>query len=334
MLFFLLAGLTKTSSLLPYFGLAGVAMVESLNRKQEGESGSLFHLSALTIISYLAVLLLITGWYFYAKIYSDLHGGSVSMVQIRPIWNLDRETIRLTLESMKMWFGMNHYHARWFLYLSGLVFLFNLFFPGKANRFLYRLSILVFLGALGFTLLFFLDMRNHDYYQANNLFIFIPVYLTFFSILEKGCPLLLKAVWTKVVLLVLVLFLIANCNKVMTFSYSERDYNYVGSSRALEMFDIEEYLDELGVDRSRLVHCTPDPSINVSLYLCNRKGLTDYGPLGHLSLEERLPLMKEIGIEYLILGSRETFKDEEIESFMGDKIGQIGNTEIFKIVYE
>ncbi|MFO7670646.1 MAG: glycosyltransferase family 39 protein [Bacteroidales bacterium] len=331
MFFFLLAGLTKTSSLLPFFGLAGVALLECLNRKREGESGSFIHLSTLTIISYLGVLLLISGWYFYAKIYSDLHGGSVSKVQIRPIWDLNLETIRLTLEGMKMWFGMSHYHARWFLYLSGLVFLFNLFFPGKANKFLYRLSILIFLGAVGFTLLFFLDMRNHDYYQANNFFIFVPVYLTFFSILEKLYPRLHHSVWTKFTLLFLVLFLIANCNKVMKFSYSERDYNFVGSSRALEMYDMEEYLDELGIDRSRKVHCTPDPSINISLYLCNRKGLTDYGPLDHLSMEERIPLMKETGIEYLILGSREAFRDENIDALLGEKIGQTGNTEIFRI---
>ena len=331
MFFFLLAGLTKTSSLLPFFGLAGVALLELFNRKREDESGSFIHFSALTIVSYLGVLLFIVGWYFYAKIYSDLHGGSVSKVQIRPIWDLDRETIQLTLESMKMWFRMSHYHAKWFLYLSGLVFLFNLFFPGKANKFLYRLSILIFLGALGFTLLFFLDMRNHDYYQANNSFIFIPVYLTFFSILEKLYPRMHRSVWTKSALLLLVLFLIANCSKVMSFSYSERDYNYIGSSKALDMFDIEAYLDELGVDRSKLVHCTPDPSINISLYLCNRKGLTDYGPLDNLSMEERIPLMKEIGIEYLILGSREAFKNENIESVLGDRIGQIGNTEIFRI---
>jgi hypothetical protein len=180
-------------------------------------------------------------------------------------------------------------------------------------------------------LLFFLDMRNHDYYQANNFFIFIPVYLTFFSILEKLYPRLLGSVWSKVVLLVLVLFLIANCNKVMSFRYSDRDYNFVGSSRALAMYDIEEYLDDLGVDRSKRVHCTPDPSINISLYLCNRKGLTDYGPLDHLSMEERIPLMKETGIEYVILGSREAFKNENIESVLGEKIGQIGNTEIFRI---
>ncbi len=202
--------------------------------------------------------------------------------------------------------------------------MFNLFFPGKANKDLYRLSILTFLGALGFTLLFFLDMRNHDYYQANNFFIFIPVYLTFFSILEKLYPRLLRAVWTKVALLIMVLFLIANCNKVMTFRYSERDYNFVGSSKSLVMFDIEDYLDEVGVDRSKRVHCTPDPSINISLYLCNRKGLTDYGPLHHLSMEERIPLMKEIGIEYVIMGSREAFKNENIESVLGKKSGRLG----------
>ncbi len=70
MSFFLLAGLTKTSSLLPYFGLAGVALMELINRKREDGPESLFDLNRATISSYLGVLILIAGWYFYAWIYS------------------------------------------------------------------------------------------------------------------------------------------------------------------------------------------------------------------------------------------------------------------------
>ncbi len=232
---------------------------------------------------------------------------------------------------MGYWFRKGHYHATWFLFLTAFVFLFTLFFPRKANSFLYRFSILTFLGALAFTVLFFKSMRNHDYYQINNYFILIPIYLTFFSILGKQFPRLYASLFTKFALLIIVVLLAMNCNKVLKFRYSEQDLNYIGSVEVLKMYDIEAYLDEIGVDRSKWVHCTPDRSINISLYLCNRKGVTDFRRLKHLSLEERIPILKEGGIEYLILGSREHFKDENIEGLLGDKIGEIGNTEIFRI---
>ncbi len=331
MLFFLLAGLTKTSSLLPYFGLAGVALLELINRKNGDEPQSLFPLQTGTILTFAGVLVVIAGWYLYAGLYSNAHQGSVSAVEIRPIWDLDRETIRETFKSMGYWYSHGHYHATWFLILTALIFLGNLFFPGKANKFLYRFSILTFLGAVAFTLLFFRSMRNHDYYLINNFFIYIPIYLTFFSILANRFPRIYSSGWTRLPLLIIVILLVINCSNVLKFRYSERDLHYNGSVEVLEMYDIEEYLDELGVDRSKRVHCTPDRSINISLYLCNRKGLTDFMRLKHMSMEERIPLLKESGIEYVILGSREAFKDENIEALLGDKIGQTGNTEIFRI---
>ena len=265
MSFFLLAGLTKTSSLLPYFGLAGVALMELMNRKRGDEEASLFHLNRSTVLSFLGVMILVTAWYLYALIYSFGHEGSVSAVEIRPIWELDRETIQITLKNMGYWFRNGHYHATWFLILTAFVFLLTLFFPRKANSFLYRFSILTFLGALAFTVLFFKSMRNHDYYQINNYFILIPIYLTFFSILAKQFPRFYASIFTKLALLIVVVFLTMNCNKVLKFRYSEQDLHYIGSMEKLKMYDIEDYLDEIGVDRSKLVHCTPDLSINISL---------------------------------------------------------------------
>ena len=127
-----------------------------------------------------------------------------------------------------------------------------------------------------------------------------------------------------------VLFL--HCNDRMDFRNSERDWFYVASSKTIEMWDIEDYLEEIGVDRTRKVYCTPDRSINISLYFCNRKGLTDYSVYRTLSLEERLDSMKAHQIEYVILGSREPYKEvENLDQLLGEKIGQTGDTEIFRL---
>lgn len=331
MFFFALAGLTKTSSLLPYIGIGALALLELFQRMRNKEGDALFRFSWLSVVSFIGVLALVFAWYLYAKIYSDLHAGSVSAVEIRPIWELDQETIQSTLKRMKYWFGRGDYHATWFLYLSLAIFVFNLFFPRRANPFLYRFSILVFLGAFAFTLLFFKSMKNHDYYQINNFFVYIPVYLTFFSIMASLTPRFYASWWPKLILLIPLIFLTLNCKKLMDYRYNERDGFYAHSLKNVAMYDIEAYLDEIGVDKSSKVHCYPDQSINISLYLCNRKGLTNFGPMRHMSIAERVEECRKLGIEYMILGSRDDFPEEDLDLLLPDKIGAIGTTEIFRL---
>ncbi|MCK4745458.1 MAG: glycosyltransferase family 39 protein [Bacteroidales bacterium] len=332
MLFFLLAGLTKTSSLLPYLGLGGVAIIDLILRRKRSGEEPLFQFEFKYIASFIGVAVLIFGWYLYARIYSDAHRGSVSAVEIRPIWKLTGETIQSTLASMKLRFRKGDYHATFFLFLSVVVFLSTLIFYKKANRFLYRLNILVILGAVSFTLLFFRSMRNHDYYQINNLFIFVIIYLAFFSIFSKAFPRVYNSIWARLPFVLLVVFLVINCRNRVQFRYSEDDAHYLSSMKVIEMFDIEDYLREIGIERTDKVYCTPDPSPNISLYLCDQKGRTDFGRVSRWTMEKRLEYMKGIQIEYVILGSREKYEDvENLDELLGEKIGQIDGTEIFKL---
>lgn len=332
MLFFALAGLTKTSSLLPYLGLGAVALIDLLQYRGKPLENSMFTFNYKYIGSFFMVLVLVFAWYLYAKIYSEAHSGSVSAVEIRPIWDLDRETISATLKSMNVWYRKGDYHAKYFLIFTAVVFLATLVMARRANKFLFTFNILVFTGALAFTLLFFRSMRNHDYYQINNLFIFVTIYLTLFSILSNTWPRVYNSLWMKLGLVAVLILLVINCNNRISFRYSERDMHFISSSKALAMFDIEDYLDEIGLNRDKKVYCTPDRSINISLFLCNRKGLTDFSRFNKLSLEERLEKMKEHDINYVILGDREHYKDvENLDQILGQKIGQIGSTEVFRI---
>jgi hypothetical protein len=332
MLFFALAGLTKTSSLLPYLGLGTVAFIDLLQVRRKPLEHSLFTFNYKYILSFLLVLVMIFAWYLYAKIYSEAHSGSVSAVEIRPIWDLDGETITATLKSMKNWYRKGDYHAQYFLIFTAFALLFTLVMAKKTNRFLYTLNVLVFAGAISFTLLFFRSMRNHDYYQINNLFLFVTIYLALFSILSTTWPKVYHSIWMKLGISAVMILLVWNCSQRISFRYSERDMHFNSSSKTLAMYDIEDYLDEIGLDRSKKVYITPDRSINISLYLCNRKGLTDYSSFWRLSLEERLEKMKEHDINYVILGDREHYKDvENLDQILGQKIGQIGETEIFRL---
>ena len=333
MLFFLLAGLSKTASLLPFIAMGVIALFDFIRRLRDKRMESYFQFDWRYIVTYLLVFLLIFAWYFYAKWYSDAHGESASAVEIRPIWRLNSESISEVLQSMNRWFITGNYHSKIFLILSAGLLVALPFFRRSANRFLYSMSILVFLGAFSFTLLFFRSMKQHDYYQINNLFIFVPLYLTLFSILSTRVPRIYRSVWTKLVLGMVVLFMILNAYEWIHLRYSNEDRQFYSSNLKIYRFDIEEYLEEIGIDQTATVYCTPDPSINISLYMCNRKGITDFALIAQTTnMEERLEKIKEAGIEYVILGSRKPYEDvENLDELLGEKVGEIRETEIFRL---
>ncbi len=123
MLFFLLAGLIKTSSLLPYFGLGGVAVLDLMGRLRQPGAESCFHLSLSTSFLTLEYLVLIAGWYYYAKVYSDAHQEVFLPWRQGLSGYLNQESIQEVLDRMKYWFRHGDYHNRIFLILSLVLFL-------------------------------------------------------------------------------------------------------------------------------------------------------------------------------------------------------------------
>ncbi len=119
-------------------------------------------------------------------------------------------------------------------------------------------------------------MKNHDYYQINNLFILVPVCLSLFALGQNMAANLYASPWTKNGGWGMILGLVYRCDRKMNSGTAMMIGTTTSSMQNIAWYDIEPYLEELGIDRSARVHCTPDPSINISLYLCNRKGLTDF----------------------------------------------------------
>ncbi len=90
----------------------------------------------------------------------------------------------------------------------------------------------------------------------------------------------------------------------------------------------------LGINREDIVYATPDISVNISLYLMDQKGFTDFEFISAPDRTpiERLNLLKGKGLEYVIIGDRKDVMQFEIlEPHFGEKIGQFGTTEIYKV---
>jgi hypothetical protein len=193
------------------------------------------------------------------------------------------------------------------------------------------------MGGFAFTMAFFRSMRYHDYYQICNL-MFIPfIYLGILKHLKDYSPKIFHSLITMIVLGIGMVFLIQNCKNNMDFRYSMKDANYVWSKNNLEMYgELTPYLRSLGIERTDIVYCSPDPSINISLYLMDQKGFTDFvHAWRNMNFDEKYNTMKEAGLKYVIIGDTTGFAQRNNIHFssvnFGKQIGQFGKARIYDI---
>jgi hypothetical protein len=178
-------------------------------------------------------------------------------------------------------------------------------------------------------------MYEHDYYQISSLIILPLVYLNFLNLLIIRFPGIHDAIITKALLLTVFAMLIFNCRQQMKMRYG--DFHYEWSKKNIAMYgELTPYLRNIGINRDDIVYCSPDPSINISLYLMDQKGFTDFILVRDTTrFEIRYHKMRENGLEYVIIGDTAEFaKVNDLrfnEIYLGEKIGQFGQTMIFKV---
>lgn len=327
---FAVAGLIKTPAFLLYFAIAGIFFLEKVFRVRFKTNGEIFSNWKWQSAAMALVLLAAVGWYAYAKIYTDLHGGEVSDVEIRPIWILSGETIRITWEAIKERFHYGNYHSPWLLGLVAVLLIHNFIRWKQYDRLLSWLSVLVLLGGISFSLLFYRSLRNHDYYQMNNLLILVLVSMNFLLWVKNNKAKIYRSLLFRSAVAGLMLFLLVSCEKVMkNYYYGGWFMNYARENYNEKYDDITPYLRSLGIGRDDPVYCTPDVSINISLYLMDQKGHTDFFRKDQ-AFGDKLELFSEAGAKYVILGDREAMPGAP-EDYGLTKIGERNGVQIFRI---
>jgi hypothetical protein len=105
--------------------------------------------------------------------------------------------------------------------------------------------------------------------------------------------------------------------------------NYKKSYQALE--EIQPYLRELGIKRSDKVISIPDYSPNISLYLMDQKGYTDFG-FNDLKNDHRMDKFIQSGAGYLIINDSSLLsKRKYLKSYTSNQIGEYKNVSIYKL---
>lgn len=347
---FTLAGLLKISSLLLFCSLVAVFLAAMFG---------LFGLKKLSAQKWLPVVLaimIVLGinfiWYKYAIHYNTIHKTRGIFLQgFYPIWDLDKAAIRANWHTLRHNLLPAYFHP-YLIYFVLLAFILNLFHFKSCNRILILLNIATFFGVFAYILFFYKAFDVHDYYLTD-LLLFVPVTLLTFSERIVRTRKQLASQWYFYLTAILfVLFLSYYTALKIRIRYNIHQH-FRGLHRLLPKEEIDVYnwyhwhyatyyrayesaepwLRNLGIRRTDRIISIPDQSINITLYLMDQKGFTDFGrrrnppqPIG-----EWIEHCRGLGARYLIINDKELLNDSTVVPYCRQKISEYNNLILFDL---
>lgn len=322
-----IAGLLKTPALLTFCAILGIYFLELINIKLNSEK-KIFDKPIQQGLVLLGLVIVQVGWYSYAKSYNDEFNSSSFLIGILPIWEMNSEEIKTTFNTIYEHIKWNYFRAETQLLLV-ILYGFVLFFFRQNKKILVYFTLICSIGLLSFCVLFFSPLKDHDYYTIN-LFILVPItLLSFLSLLKNKFPKTFQSILLKIALIV---FLIHNTDfarRRMLGRYSEEGWqNNYYITNLISFREIPSYLRSIGINKEDKVISLSDNSINISLYLMNQKGWTNYlinGDSNHI--KEKIKL----GAEYLMISDPETYEEKEIAPFLNEQVGEFKNINIYRL---
>lgn len=325
--FYALAGLLKISSLLSFFAISGIFVLELINVKIiPGRKIFMEPLKQSFIL--MGVVLIQAAWYMYAVNYNSRHTGGIFLIGTLPVWELNSIQIKATLLAVKEHLKWDYFRIETHLILV-LMFGFVLAFYKKADKFISILAILVLVGSLAFSILFFQALKDHDYYTIN-LFVLVPfVILSFLLLLKIRFNKIFLSIIFRIILIAFLIHSLDFARRRMESRYDSKGWqneNYIKNIQPFET--ISPYLRSIGIKKDDRVISLSDKSPDISLYFMNQKGWTNYNISGDSA---RIKDEISLGAKYLIIYNKKAYEDQAIIPFIKDKTGEYKNIDIYAL---
>lgn len=347
MTLFLLAGLLKITSLISFIALLVISGANLL--KIPYFKDIKLPTKPVYYFSFLIVLIGIPLWYSYTRSFNTQHLPFIFLQDIFPIWDLD------AAKKHEVWRTFKHdllprYLNKTVLITIILGFIILLKDFKKASKFWTSMSILVITGSLIYIILWYKAFDVHDYYLIN-LLVIIPFVLTSIGIhLQKYYPKLIKNIIFKYFTFVVLLYMIYGTAIANRMKYKPDDifvkqssfllrsdviknwdryhYNYKNHFKALN--ELEPIMEKIGISKDDTIVSIPDQSINISLYLLDRRGFSSYG-YDNIPDSIALEYFRDRGAKYLILNDTNISPTSWINELYNKKIATYKNINIYDL---
>ncbi len=324
---FALAGLTKVTAVISLIALSAVFFLDATGISKFKNGSRLFKYPYIQWIPFILAFGLIFSWYYYASYYNNYHGSAIFTVGINPIWSLTKEQILEHFRGIKNQIKFSYFDKSiyWLLLVACILILINI---KKANKLLLFLTLLTFIGIIGFFLFHFIAFSQHDYYVIDLIF-FVPLTcLTFMNIIKNHYAVLFKSIFPKLIIIILLINNAGFAKQMMADRYSiaGRNDNYLRNIKRFE--NITPYLRAIGIEADDKVLCLPDESPNITLYFMNQKGWTNYSTNMDST---RIKYKINAGADYLFIYIDSVYNNPNIRPFIANKIGEINDIDIYDI---
>lgn len=235
-------------------------------------------------------------WYSYAQAYNNAHGFKYTYNDIFPIWQLEGDAWRAWLKSI--W---NETLLVYFPYptvfMMGLIWLFNLLHFKQLPLFAWLANGVVVLGGALYVALWGPLFAAHDYYYIALLILFPAIVVPFAWLLEHFFfdqwstkrQHAVRILWVAYATYSLLYGVQMMQIKTTSYEWGKAPitvpqnfynlmhwFNWYRDTHWQSYVRLADQWNALGVGQNEKVISIADPSFNISLYLMQRKGWTNY----------------------------------------------------------
>ncbi len=316
-----LAALLKVTALISFIAFGGVVLLNLAfrwHKRIHAESVRL--LGGLVLIGTLAL-----AWFRYAQMYNAIHWGDYGLIPNWSIWDMDRERIAVVWRQVKnLWFP--EYFHPWVIWLSGMVAAWVLLTPRRSGWMVWWFYLLSLLVSLFYTFLFFNAFHDHDYYLVN-VFFLIPLTWGILLYQVRGLG---RKVYVPLQLIPAVLLVLSAIHTRRHLAERYEGWWNTDHRKNLAVYeDLEALNRSLGIDPDDRVISVYDPSFNISLYLMNQPGWTNYGH--PFRTGEEVESLLEKGAKYLFVNTNTLPDDSVFRPFIRDSLAAVPPLKIYSL---
>ena len=271
-------------------------------------------------------LLLVFSWNAYILHYNQQYDSHSFNTTALPIWELTKHDIHLIWNDYVMSYWYNSYFANSSFHFMAILFLLPLIFIKKSNFNISLINGLLFLGCICFSILFYAQFKDHDYY----FLICIPfIILTLINGLNTLRNIDLSQKYHRFFKVVFLLIVIAGINHsrhkiTERYQYPMDEYSQTG----LLIDQNKLAIDNLNIPKNAKVILAPEPSQNGGLFYLNRMGWTI--PSLKEITQEKLIDLKLKGANYFVLVSKDIQTLEKLK-IEGELILESNDLSVFRL---
>lgn len=326
MLFYTIAGLLKVPALTSFAAILGILVLESSNIIKTKKH--IFFSLKKQIPAFFIVIIPVILWYNYAAWYNTEYNNHLFLIGILPIWDLNTEQVMHIVEYANL-LWKDSYQSIFMQVTSAFMFGLILILRRKNSLYLWWFTVFLSIGFVAFIILWFQVFDNHDYYLINQLVFMIAILISFFYLIKKNYKKIYQNIFFRLLLIVVLVLNISHCKNIIDARYyGWQNAQHLKYTKVLE--SITPYLrNNLQISSEDTVIFMNDHSFNISLYLMEQKGYTNFDT----ELRDYTSISKKIeaGVKYIMLNDSSLLEKEYLKPFIQNKVGQYKNIQIFKV---